>query len=53
MEEMIGFDEPIAVIDPAKCVGCGVCIPRCPEAGAMWMEPVRSPDFIPENPFGP
>jgi ferredoxin len=53
MQELVGYDEPRAVIDNEKCVGCGLCVPKCPEAGAMRMEVVQPPEFIPESLFGP
>jgi electron transport complex protein RnfB len=53
MKEIAGFEEPRAVIDPDKCLGCGVCVARCPEQGAMTLERIRLPEFIPETLFGP
>jgi ferredoxin len=53
MEKIPGYKEPRAVIDPDKCLGCGVCVPRCPEEGGMRLELVRPPGAIPETLFGP
>jgi Pyruvate/2-oxoacid:ferredoxin oxidoreductase delta subunit len=53
MKSIPGFDKPRAIIDNEKCQGCGVCVPRCPEEGAMRLEPIRPPGFIPETLFGP
>ena len=35
-------------VDPDKCVGCGVCDLAC-VPGAITMELVRPPEFIPES----
>lgn len=40
-------EESVAAVDAAKCVGCGQCAIACPE-GAIAMEAVRAPEFIPE-----
>ena len=53
MKRIPGFEEPRAVIDSEKCLGCGACVPKCPQPGAMWMEAVRPPEFIPESFSGP
>ncbi len=41
-----------AVLDPDKCVGCGVCELSC-VPGSITMELVRPPEHIPENVTGP
>jgi NAD-dependent dihydropyrimidine dehydrogenase PreA subunit len=53
MKDLPGYAEPRAVIDSDKCLGCGACIPKCPIEGALTMELVRLPEFIPETLFGP
>jgi ferredoxin len=53
MKRIPGYEEPKAVIDSEKCLGCGACVPKCPQAGAMWMEVVKPPEFIPESFSGP
>jgi NAD-dependent dihydropyrimidine dehydrogenase PreA subunit len=40
-------EEDTAVVDPEKCMGCGVCLVTCPEE-ALSLKEVRSEDFIPE-----
>jgi NAD-dependent dihydropyrimidine dehydrogenase PreA subunit len=52
MKKVRGFDGLKAVIDPDKCVGCGLCVPLCGPK-AMTMEVVRPPEFIPEKISGP
>jgi Pyruvate/2-oxoacid:ferredoxin oxidoreductase delta subunit len=44
--------ESKAVIDADKCVGCGICVLKC-GPGAMTMELVRPPDYIPKTIAGP
>ncbi len=41
-----------AILDPDKCLGCGVCDLAC-TPGAITMELVRPPEFIPESITGP
>lgn len=41
-----------AVLDPDKCVGCGVCELSC-VPGSITMELVRPPEHIPESVTGP
>ncbi len=41
-----------AVINADKCVGCGVCVLKCPP-GAMTMDLVQPPEFIPQTIAGP
>ena len=53
MQDLPGYAEPRAVIDAVKCVGCGACVPKCPIEGALTMELVRPPEFIPETLTGP
>jgi electron transport complex protein RnfB len=53
MRDLPGYAEPRAVIDSAKCVGCGACVPKCPIEGALTLELVRPPEFIPETLTGP
>jgi NAD-dependent dihydropyrimidine dehydrogenase PreA subunit len=53
MKEVPGFEGKKAVVDTDKCLGCGACVPRCPIAGAMWMDLIKPPEFIPETIFGP
>jgi ferredoxin len=53
MKDLPGYAEPRAVIDSDKCLGCGACIPKCPIEGALAMELVRLPEFIPETLLGP
>ncbi|MCX6000428.1 MAG: 4Fe-4S binding protein [Chloroflexi bacterium] len=48
MKNVPGFNEPKAVINADKCLGCGLCVLRC-GVGAMRMELVRPPEFIPPN----
>jgi ferredoxin len=52
MKKAKGSETPKAVINAEKCVGCGVCVLKCPP-GAMTMELVRPPEFIPETIAGP
>lgn len=52
MKKVPGFDTPKAVINPDKCVGCGICVLKC-SPGAMKMELVRPPEYIPETIAGP
>ena len=52
MKELPGFDTPKAVINAEKCVGCGLCVLKC-GPGAMTMELVRPPEFIPKTIAGP
>jgi NAD-dependent dihydropyrimidine dehydrogenase PreA subunit len=40
-------DEDTAVIDPEKCMGCGLCLVTCPE-DALSLKEVRPADFVPE-----
>ncbi len=47
MKPMPGYNTVIAVLDPDKCVGCGVCDLAC-VPGAITMELVRKPESIPE-----
>ncbi|MBW1687887.1 MAG: 4Fe-4S dicluster domain-containing protein [Deltaproteobacteria bacterium] len=53
MQDLPGYAEPRAVIDSVKCVGCGACVPKCPIEGALTLELVRPPEFIPETLTGP
>ncbi len=53
MTELATSDDERAVIDADKCLGCGACAPVCPQEGALVMELIRPPDFIPETLFGP
>jgi NAD-dependent dihydropyrimidine dehydrogenase PreA subunit len=53
MEDLPGYAEPRAVIDSDKCLGCGACVPKCPIEGALTMDLVRLPEFIPETLLGP
>ena len=53
MRDLPGYAEPRAVIDADKCLGCGACVPKCPVEGALTMELVRPPEFIPETISGP
>jgi ferredoxin len=53
MKDLPGYPEPRAVIDSDKCLGCGACVPKCPIEGALTMELVRPPEFIPETISGP
>lgn len=53
MREIAGYDKPRAIIDAEKCLGCGVCVARCPDEGAMVLDLVKPPEFIPEALFGP
>jgi NAD-dependent dihydropyrimidine dehydrogenase PreA subunit len=46
MKPIPGHDTIKAVLDPDKCVGCGVCDLAC-VPGAITMDLVRKPDFIP------
>jgi ferredoxin len=39
------------VVDRNKCLGCGACVLACPIEGALTMEPVRPPEFIPQTNF--
>ena len=39
-------DPDTAIIDPDKCMGCGICVPTCP-AEAIVYEEVRQKEFIP------
>ncbi len=36
-----------AQVDPALCVGCGVCWPACAKTGALSLEPVNPEDYDP------
>lgn len=47
MKPIPGYDTIKAVLDPDKCVGCGVCDLAC-VPNAITMELVRKPEFIPE-----
>ena len=29
--EAVGMEDAIASVDLARCIGCGLCIPTCPE----------------------
>ncbi len=53
MKLLPDFAEPRAVIDSEKCMGCGACVPKCPIEGALTMELVQPPEFIPEKIIGP
>jgi ferredoxin len=53
MKSLPGYAEPRAVIDAEKCMGCGACVPKCPIEGALTMELIRPPEFIPEKITGP
>jgi NAD-dependent dihydropyrimidine dehydrogenase PreA subunit len=53
MKDLPGYAEQRAVIDADKCLGCGACVPKCPIEGALTMELVRLPEFIPETLLGP
>ncbi len=53
MKDLPGYAEPRAVIDSEKCVGCGACVPKCPIEGALTLELIRPPEFIPESLTGP
>jgi NAD-dependent dihydropyrimidine dehydrogenase PreA subunit len=52
MKDLPGSDIPKAVINPDNCFGCGLCVLKC-GPGAITMELVRAPDFIPETIAGP
>ena len=41
------------VVNREQCLGCGACVLACPIDGAMTMEAVRPPEFIPQTNFGP
>jgi ferredoxin len=47
MRPIPGYDTIKAVLDPDKCVGCGVCELAC-LPGSITMELVRPPEFIPD-----
>jgi len=53
MKSLPGYAEQRAVIDAEKCMGCGACVPKCPIEGALTMELIRPPEFIPETISGP
>jgi Pyruvate/2-oxoacid:ferredoxin oxidoreductase delta subunit len=53
MKDLAGYAEQRAVIDSEKCMGCGACVPKCPIEGALTMELVHPPEFIPETITGP
>lgn len=52
MKKLLGSNIPKAAIDPDKCVGCGVCVLKC-KPGAITLELIRPPEFIPETIAGP
>jgi NAD-dependent dihydropyrimidine dehydrogenase PreA subunit len=47
MRPIPGHDTIKAVLDPDKCVGCGVCELAC-LPGSITMELIRPPEFIPD-----
>ena len=51
-KQVPGSDKPQMVIIEEKCVGCGLCV-SVVESGALTMEMVRPPEFIPETIAGP
>ena len=52
MKDLPGSNMPRAVINPDNCVGCGLCVLEC-GPGAITMELIRPPEFIPETIAGP
>jgi ferredoxin len=48
MKPIPGYDTIKAVLDPDKCVGCGVCELAC-VPGAITMDLIRPPEFIPDT----
>jgi len=52
MKPVPGHATMKAVLDPDKCVGCGVCELAC-VPGSIVMELTRPPEFIPESIAGP
>jgi NAD-dependent dihydropyrimidine dehydrogenase PreA subunit len=39
--------EDTAVVDPQKCMGCGLCMVTCPTE-AIALHEVRGSDFVPK-----
>lgn len=52
MKDLPGYHTKKAVIDLDKCVGCALCMNIC-APGAVSMELVKPPEFIPETIAGP
>ena len=42
--DALTLQEEIAFVDQTKCVGCGVCVPACPEGALILAR--RSPEEI-------
>jgi len=51
-KQVPGSGKPQMVISEEKCLGCGLCVPVV-ESGALTMELVKPPEFIPETISGP
>jgi len=52
VQPVAGSKKPKVAINEEKCVGCGLCVPVC-ESGAITMELIRPPEFIPASIAGP
>lgn len=46
--EAISSPDGTAVVERARCIGCGLCLSTCP-SGALRLEPVDQPNIPPDN----